>query len=109
MPATVKDRRREKEIEAEIIKNLKTLGFGVTKTSQPRSSMISRGIPDLYCSSSRWGIRLWIEVKAGNNEPSFDQLVWHSQERAAGGNVLVAWSWMEVFDELIRLGAPLRS
>jgi hypothetical protein len=40
------DRRLEKEIEAEFIQNLRLLGFQVSKTSQPRPSMITLGIPD---------------------------------------------------------------
>lgn len=105
--AVLKDKRLEKEIEAEIIKNLRDLRFQVTKTSQPRPSKVTLGIPDLYASHERWQIRLWIEVKAGNNQPSVHQLAWHAQERASGGNVLVAWNWMQVFEEIVRLGAPL--
>jgi hypothetical protein len=101
-------RRPEKAIEAEFIRNLHALGFQVTKTSQPRPSMITRGIPDLYASHPRWGIRLWIEVKAGSNQPSPHQIAWHKAEREAGGNVVTARSWSEVQDELVRLGAPIR-
>lgn len=103
----LRDTRLEKEIEAEFITNLSDLGFKVSKTSQPRPSMITRGVPDLYASHARWQIRLWIEVKAGDNGPSLHQLAWHKAEREAGGLVLVAWNWPEVTEELRRLGAPI--
>lgn len=100
------ERRLEKHVEAEMIKNLRTLGFGVTKTSQPRSSMITIGTPDLYVVHPRYRIRLWIEVKSRERLPSLAQQEWHRVEREAGGNVLVAWSWRMVWDELVRLGYP---
>lgn len=109
MNTTARPKRRlEKSIEAEIIKNLKAIGFGVTKTSQPRPSMLTRGIPDLYAAHPTWGLRVWIEVKAEDNKPSAYQLAWHATERAAGGTVLVAWSWGEVQAALQALGAPIR-
>lgn len=106
-PAALADRRREKEIEAEMITNLRDLGFKVSKTSQQRASKVTVGIPDLYASHARWQIRLWIEVKAGDNRPSLEQQLWHEAERAAGGTVLVAWNWRDVTAELLRLGAPI--
>lgn len=101
------DRRREKEIEAEIIRNLRALGFRVSKTSQPRASMMTEGIPDLYVVHERWRLRFWVEVKAGRGRPSPAQLAWHRAEREAGGHVLVAWNWSGVQAELLRMGAPL--
>lgn len=102
-----RDRRPEKQIEAEIIRNLRILGFGVTKTSQPRPSMMTLGVPDLYAVHAGWRLRFWVEVKAGTNQPSPAQLAWHAQERAAGGHVLVAWSWSDVQREVARMGAPI--
>ena len=101
------NRMREKHLEQQVIQNLRTLGFQVSKTSQPRPSMVTIGPPDLYVSHPRWGIRLWVELKVGKNQPTPAQLSWHRVEREAGGNVLVAWSWGEVQEELVRLGAPL--
>lgn len=87
---------------------LKAMGFGVTKTSQygkPRG--MTEGIPDLYAAHPRWGMRIWIEVKAGKNKPSPKQLEWHAAERAAGGVVIVAHGVDELVVELKKLGAPL--
>lgn len=101
---------REKQVEADIIRALKMLGFGVTKTSQPqRARGMTRGIPDLYAVHERWQIRLWIEVKAGDNGPTPHQLAWHARERAAGGHVVVARSLGDILQELVRLGLPLNT
>ena len=87
---------------------LRRMGFGVTKTSQPRASMVTEGIPDLYARHPRWGLRVWIEVKAGTNRPSAVQTAWHAAEREAGGTVLVVWSVEDLIRELKALGAPIR-
>lgn len=99
--------RLEKHIEAEIIYNLRTLGFMVTKTSQPRPSMLTRGIPDLYAAHPKWGVRFWIEVKRPGKAPSVWQRVWHQIERDAGGSVIVATSTGDVLDHLRGLGVPI--
>jgi hypothetical protein len=99
---------REKAVEQDIKRNLETLGFFVSKTSQPGKPVgMTLGIPDLYAVHARWRLRFWIEVKEGGNKPTLHQLAWHQEERAAGGTVLVAWSWGEVLDEIIRMGAPI--
>jgi hypothetical protein len=98
----------EKRVEADCIKALKTMGFYVSKMSQPqRARGMSRGIPDLYAAHPRWQIRTWIEVKAGKGKPSAYQLAWHRGEREAGGNVTVVWSVADLVAELRKLGAPL--
>lgn len=97
----------EKHIEAEIIRNLRTLGFAVTKTSQARPSKVTLGVPDLYAAHPIWKIRLWIEVKRPGNKTSAYQDAWHETERRAGGHVMVATSVTEVIAELRRLGAPI--
>lgn len=108
-PAAQKKRRNqpEKQVQREITKNLRMLGFDVNDLSQPRRTMLPRGLPDLYVRHGRWKIRLWIECKAGRGRPSFDQVAWHEEERAAGGTVVVAWCWSDVLQELLRMGAPL--
>lgn len=71
-------RQPEKKIEAEIIAGMQTLGFAVTKTSQPRPSMMTRGVPDLYVQHPLWKIRLWIEVKTPTGKLSQHQVAWHA-------------------------------
>jgi hypothetical protein len=100
--------RSEKSIEADIIRALRDMGFLVTKTSQPRPSMITRGVPDLFAAHPRWGLQLWVEVKRADGQPTAHQRAWHATVRMAGGNVLVARSVADVVTELGRLGAPIR-
>ena len=97
----------EKRVEADIIGALRTLGFAVTKTSQPRPSMLTIGVPDLYAAHPRWGLRLWIEVKRPGGKPTAQQVAWHRCERLAGGTVLVLDSVAAMLAELKRLGAPI--
>lgn len=100
-------RSPEKQIEADIIKALRTLGFLVSKTSQPRASMMTPGIPDLYAAHPRWRLRLWIEVKAPKGRTSPQQDLWHAIERDSGGTVIIARSTSDLVTELQKLGAPL--
>ena len=103
----------EKRTERAIINGLRTLGFRVTKTSQPRRTMMTLGTPDLYATHSRWKVRTWIEVKhegrrrEKNGGLSFDQICWIRDEREAGGCVIVAYSLADVISELKKLGAPI--
>lgn len=99
----------EKHIEADIIGALRTMGFAVTKTSQPRPSMLTRGVPDLYAAHPRWGLRLWIEVKRPGEKPTLHQVAWHRSERLAGGTVLVADSVGAVVEALRKMGAPIEA
>jgi hypothetical protein len=106
---TPRIRRRlpEKEVEADIDRTLKALGFEVTRFSQPRASKQTLGIPDRYARHARLGLRLWIEVKAGKNRLSRHQEAWHVAERAAGGHVVTVWSVQDLVEELRALGVPL--
>lgn len=99
----------EKHVEADIIKALDNMGFAVTKTSQPRPSMLTLGIPDLYAAHPVWGIRCWIEVKRPGGKTSAHQEAWHAAERAAGGTVFVADGVRSLLHELKALGAPVRT
>lgn len=99
---------REKGVERDVIGALETMGFNVTKTSRPgKSNGMTPGIPDLYASHPRWQLRLWVEVKAGDNTPSLHQRAWHANERAAGGTVLVVWSVSDLLVGLTDLGCPV--
>lgn len=101
-------KRLEKAIEADIIRAMQDLGFAVTKTSQPRPSMITRGVPDLYAAHPLWRIRIWIEVKRPGGKTTAYQDLWHETERAAGGSVVVARSVGDVLDAIAEMGAPVR-
>lgn len=98
---------REKDVEAEIDRALQQLGFRVTRLSQARRTNQTPGVPDRYAQHERWGMRVWVEVKAGDNGPSRHQVAWHAAERAAGGMVVIAWSVADLHRELRALGAPI--
>jgi hypothetical protein len=101
-------RPKEKDVEAGIVRALRTVGCDVTKTSQPRASMITAGVPDLYVQHRAWRLRLWVEVKRDEKaKPTQHQLEWHAREREAGGAVVVAWSVEQVLGALVEMGAPL--
>jgi len=54
----------EKQEQQAIVRLLRIAGFTVYSTSQVRASMVSEGIPDLFCF--RGGLFAWIECKARN-------------------------------------------
>lgn len=88
-------------------RSLEQLGFHVTLFSQPFRAMQTRGIPDMYIRHERWGLRLWVEAKAGRNKATADQQEWGRIERESGGAWIVAYTLDEIIDELRRMGAPI--
>ena len=54
---------REKAEEAWVIDLFKKCGLHVWKTSQPRASMMTEGIPDLWVFCPRRELAFWWEVK----------------------------------------------
>ena len=100
-------RAPEKRVQAAVKRALTTLGFGVSDLSQPRASMVTPGIPDLYVTHGRWGLALWIEVKAGKNDLSPAQRAWHREAEAAGATVLTVWSVDDLVAGLKGLGVPI--
>lgn len=105
-PVAPKKRRSqpEKAIQREITTGLRRLGFYVEDMSQPRPTMLPRGLPDLYVRHAGARIRFWIECKAGKNKPSKDQKAWHEVEKECGGAVLVAYGLDDVVDYLTGIG-----
>ena len=98
---------REKAVQRDVALALRAMGFAVSDLSQPRASMQTPGIPDLYAHHPAWGVRLWVEVKTARGRVSPAQDRWHEAERAAGGTVVVARSAGDVVDALRDLGAPI--
>lgn len=83
------------------------MGWHVSKFSQPRNTMQTPGIPDLYARHWRLKLRVWIEVKAPGNGPTLAQRQWHRDERECGGEVLIVRSVDELVEDLRALGAPI--
>ena len=94
---------KEKQIQQDIRAALLMLGFDVVSFSQPRATMQTMGIPDLYARHMAWQLRVWIEVKTPAGKLSLDQVVWHEVERSAGGTVLVARSAKDAIDQIAEI------
>lgn len=104
---TTKRRAPEKRAMWSWKKNLEIMGFDVTLFSQPFRARQTRGIPDMYIRSHRFGVRLWIEAKAGRKKPTPEQAAWLEYERRSGGAAIVAYSLDDILAELHRLGVPI--
>lgn len=100
-------RQPEKAIQRDVIRALRALGFDVDDMSQPRASMMARGLPDLRARHPRWRTTLWVEVKTPRGRLSDHQRQWHELEHACGGTVLVTRSADELLEQLAALGLPI--
>jgi hypothetical protein len=103
----------EKAVQKDVVDNLRALGFFVITTSQAKQSHVTPGTPDVYCAHSKFGVQLWIEMKAPhrrnqrNGGVTDDQLMWQLRARAAGVDVIVAYGWTDVANELRKRGVPV--
>jgi hypothetical protein len=85
----------EKDVQ-KAIKDVAALhGYMISDLSQPRASMQTLGLPDLYLQNPRRKLRLWVEVKREKGKLSEAQMRWHEAETAAGGMVAVLRSGHE--------------
>lgn len=104
--------RSEKSIQGEIVRNLRALGYFVSTFSQAQRAQQTAGIPDVLALHAKWG-SLWIEVKRPSRRNhagggcTTEQLQWAIHARRCGENVMVAYGWADVLEELKRLGAPI--
>lgn len=99
--------RSEKQVQLRIKDALDGMGFHVSDLSQPRASMQTPGLPDLYVMHPNWGVALWVEVKGPTTPLSGAQKAWHSLAELAGANLVVARSVADVVAYLEELGAPV--
>lgn len=104
---TTKRRAPEKRVQGDVKRALWTLGFHVSDLSQPRASMQTPGLPDLYVLHRRWKLACWIEVKAPGGKLSGAQQVWHDEAAACGELVMVVRSVEELVAGLKDLGVPI--
>lgn len=64
---------------------------------------VRAGFPDLILPVARGGFHgLFIEMKAGKNKPTAEQIGWHDALRAEGYLVVVCYSWNEAAGEIER-------
>jgi hypothetical protein len=97
----------EKSIQRSITTALQQLGFFVSDFSQPRNTMQTPGIPDLFACHPGWRMALWVEVKAGKNKLTDAQKFWHEMAKSSGEHVCTARSLADVTTYLQGIGAPL--
>ena len=94
----------KKPLEAAVQRDIKDaawkLGFTVTEFSQPRATMQTPGIPDLYLQHRAKGFRCWVEVKREGGRLSTAQRAWLETERNAGGHAFVADSVVSFVEQL---------
>lgn len=88
-------REPEKAIQARVKACAELMGFAVSDFSQPRASMQTPGIPDLYVTHRGKKLRAWVEVKTPDGALSKEQRDWHLRTISAGGRVWVVRSASE--------------
>lgn len=101
----------EAKVQREIVHALEHLGFFVSKFDQgyrqDGSTRQTPGIPDLYALHEREEMAVWVEVKAGSNQPTMHQKAWHQEARSAGETVIVAWGTDDLIEGLQDAGFPV--
>lgn len=90
----MKDQRTEAQIQAACKKLLKQMGFAVWDTSQPFKARITPGLADLFVAGR--GRNAWIEVKAGYNKQTPEQIEFEREVKEHGGIYVLAYSEMDV-------------
>lgn len=99
--------RAEKAVDAAVMRALRGLGFFVSRFQQPRATMVTRGVPDLYALHAGWRLAVWIELKAPRGRLSLPQQQWQATAAAAGVAVLTIRSVDDLLAGLATLGAPI--
>jgi hypothetical protein len=104
----------EKYVQNDVVRNLRALGFFVSTFSQAQRAQMTAGIPDMFCAHGKYGIALWVEMKAPhrrsvrNGGLSEAQLLWQLLAREAGLAVITAYGWLDVANELRKRGVPIQ-
>lgn len=85
---TARDGKSEKQIQAEVKKALKALGFQVWDLSQPRATKQTEGLADLFAAGR--GLTVWIEVKSSAGKQTESQRRFERFVKANGGRYVLA-------------------
>ena len=98
----------EKPTEHAIINTALDLGFDVTKFSQPRNTMQTEGIPDIYIRHRVKRFTAFVEIKRPDvRVVSSAQAAWILYERQCGGIAFVADSPERFVQQLEEHGFPV--
>lgn len=79
----------EKTVQAAVIRLYRQFGCVVNSLSQPRATMQTPGIPDLYIHCTKKAASWWHETKAVDGKPSEAQLDFFARENICGGTVVL--------------------
>lgn len=96
--AAVEDTRSEKEIQTATVRALRAMGMGVWSLSQPRATMQTEGVADLFVTGR--GICAWVEMKSATGRQSDDQEKFQRAVEANGGLYILARSEHDVVEVL---------
>jgi hypothetical protein len=101
----------EKRVQADVIDTYERFGCTVCSLSQPRASMQTPGIPDLYVFPPQNRPAFWHETKKPGGRQSPEQIVFQARCRAAGvayvlGGVPEALAILAAFGFVAVLGEP---
>ena len=99
----------EKVVQLQIKRAAHALGFTVSDLSQPRATMQTPGLPDLFMTHSAKRFTCWVEVKRQGGKPTPTQTDWHEMARSAGNHVLVADSVDSFIAALEAVGFPVHA
>ena len=97
----------EKQVQHQIKLAAEALGFEVQDMSQPRASMMPRGLPDLYLRHRAKQFRAFVEIKRPGGKVSSAQAAWIMWERDCGGIAFVADSVERFIHQLHEHGFPV--
>lgn len=106
--------KREKAIQAEVVKTYRAFGFKVYSTSQPQKALMSPGIADLHLMHPTRRVALWHETKTIDGKLRPDQVVFRedciaSNQLHTYGGVSAAEEMLETLGIARRVGACLES
>ena len=102
-----KKRPLEKSVQFDIKCAAEKLGFVVSDFSQPRATMQTPGIPDLFLTHPAKRFTCWVEVKRPGGTLSDNQKTWHTTAGEAGNHVFTCDSVSSFVDELHDAGFPV--
>jgi len=86
---------RERDVQKEIVRKLRGLGWAVFTTSNRMATATSRGMADLCVMRS--GHTVWIECKSKQGKQSDDQKRFRfTVEHMGGATYILARSWGDV-------------
>lgn len=101
-------RATEKQVQAAVERLYRLFGCVVNNLSQPRATMQTPGIPDLYVQCPKRGLSFWHETKTSSGRLSAAQVAFRDRE-AACRRVVVVGGVAEAKQQLARCGLTVEA